>query len=312
MNSFTIFVTRRFGAQAQQALEAGASAHRLIIEGDDAALRSADIAFGQPNVTALVESSSLRWAHISSAGYTTYDRNEVKNALQARGAMLTNSSHVYDEPCAQHAAAMILALARQLPQCWDEQQKQLWKGGERRAQSFLLNEQTVLFLGFGAIGRLLAAMLAPYNMKMLALRRQPRGDEGIEVISEAQLDDALARADHIVNLLPENEATRGFVSAARIKGMKAGARYYSIGRGITTEQDALIAALNSGHLGAAYLDVMVPEPLPPEHPLWTTPNCFITPHSAGGHIGEELRLVQHFLNNLRSFEIGQELVDRVI
>ena len=139
--------------------------------------------------------------------------------------------------------------------------------------------------------------------------RQARdvGHEGILVEREVE-----AQADHVVNILPESDATRGYVSASRIAQMKPGARYYAIGRGATTEQDALLDALNSGHLGAAYLDVTTPEPLPPEHPLWNAPNCFITPHTAGGHRGEDVRLVQHFLNNLRAFERGEELTDRVI
>ena len=94
--------------------------------------------------------------------------------------------------------------------------------------------------------------------------------------------------------------------------MKPGAVFYNIGRGTTVDQDALGEALRSGRLRAAYLDVTDPEPLPPEHPLWTTPNCVITPHTAGGHDNEWTRLVQHFLANLRRHEAGQPLLDRVI
>ena len=94
--------------------------------------------------------------------------------------------------------------------------------------------------------------------------------------------------------------------------MKPGAAFYNVGRGTTVDQDALLAALQSGHLAAAWLDVTDPEPLPPAHPLWTTPNCYITPHSAGGHRTEPARLLQHFLGNLRLFERGETLNDRVI
>src|SRR4051812_38351010 len=117
MDSFTIFITRRFASDAQKMLEEGTAGHRLVFEGDSE-LREADIAFGQPDPAILMDSATLRWAHIISAGYTRYDRDDVRAALRSRGAMLTNSSSVYAEPCAQHAAAMILALARQLPQCW--------------------------------------------------------------------------------------------------------------------------------------------------------------------------------------------------
>jgi phosphoglycerate dehydrogenase-like enzyme len=126
------------------------------------------------------------------------------------------------------------------------------------------------------------------------------------------LNDALGRADHVVNILPDNASTRGYFSAARLARMKPGARFYNIGRGTTVDQGALIAFLESGHLASACLDVTDPEPLPPDHPLWTAPNCFLTPHSAGGHANEDERLVRHFLSNLAAFERGEPLADRVI
>jgi phosphoglycerate dehydrogenase-like enzyme len=94
--------------------------------------------------------------------------------------------------------------------------------------------------------------------------------------------------------------------------MKTGSCYYAIGRGTTTDQHALISALSARHLAAAYLDVTDPEPLPPEHELWNFPNCYITPHTSGGHENEPLRLVKHFVENLRRFETGTALVDRVL
>ena len=80
----------------------------------------------------------------------------------------------------------------------------------------------------------------------------------------------------------------------------------------TVDQHALSAALREGRLSAAYLDVTDPEPLPPEHPLWDTPNCLITPHVAGAHAGEDERLVRHFLDNLARFEAGDPLMDQVM
>jgi phosphoglycerate dehydrogenase-like enzyme len=96
-----------------------------------------------------------------------------------------------------------------------------------------------------------------------------------------------------------------------LESMKAGGCYYAIGRGTTTDQPALLRALSSGHLAAAYLDVTEPEPLPPDHELWSLANCYITPHSSGGHESEPLRLVKHFVENLRRFEAGTPLLDKV-
>jgi phosphoglycerate dehydrogenase-like enzyme len=111
--------------------------------------------------------------------------------------------------------------------------------------------------------------------------------------------------------LPESASTRHFFDSERFGQFKPGARYYNIGRGPTTDQEALRTALTSGHLAAAYLDVTDPEPLPPDHPLWSLPNCYITPHTGGGHVTEPIRTVQHFIDNLRLYERGEPLVDRV-
>ncbi len=91
--------------------------------GSDPLLEQADIALGQPDPKQIMNLPRLRWVHLTSAGYTRYDRPEIKSALRARGAILTNSSSVYAEPCAQHVLAMMLGFARQLPQCQDEQSR---------------------------------------------------------------------------------------------------------------------------------------------------------------------------------------------
>ena len=147
---------------------------------------------------------------------------------------------------------------------------------------------------------------------MIAVRRTPTGDEPIKTITEAELDKYLPTADHVVNILPANPQTKDFVNADRFAAMKRGAKYYTIGRGTTTDQDALLAALQTGQLSEAYLDVTNPEPLPSEHPLWKTPNCYITPHTAGGHANEQERLARLFLENLKRFAAEDELLDRIV
>ena len=97
-----------------------------------------------------------------------------------------------------------------------------------------------------------------------------------------------------------------------MRSLKPGAIVYNIGRGTTLDQSALSDLLNEGRLAAAYLDVTDPEPLPTDHPLWQTRNCFITPHTGGGHSTEKERHVKHFLENLRRFERGEQLLHRVL
>jgi phosphoglycerate dehydrogenase-like enzyme len=277
------------------------------------ALRTADIAFGYPEPEAVLNCERLRWIQLNSAGYTSYDHDQIKSGLVARGVALTNSSSVYDEPCAQHLLAMITGLARQLPAALDSQRSdRAWEMIPLRARSRLLNGQTVLMLGFGAIARRLVELLRPLHMNLMAVRRRVNGDESIHVADISQVDELLPLADHVVNILPANDQTKHFLNALRLASLKRGAIVYNIGRGSTIDQDALKQELDSGRLAAAYLDVVAPEPLPENHPLWTTRNCFITPHSGGGHSDEKERQINHFLNNLRRFERGEQLVNRVL
>lgn len=312
ISGLTIACNSTFDPDASALLQRETGPHRLLMSPGAGDLSDADVALGQPDPETVMASPRLRWVHITSAGYTRYDRDDFRAALRERGALFTNSSPVYDEPCAQHALAMLLTFARQLLPCYESQRTdQAWQTGPRRADSFLLNGQTVLLLGFGAIGRRLAQLLAPLDMRIIAVRRSVQGDEGIEAVTEAELERVLPLADHIVNILPDSTATRGHMDAGRFARMKPAAYFYNIGRGTTVDQDALLAALRSGQVAGAYLDVTDPEPLPPDHPLWMAPNCFITPHSAGGHRGEDERLVRHFLRNLRAFEQGGSLKGRV-
>lgn len=300
----------------------GARDHRLLLFDDRQdgltgeariGLETADVAFGSPAAQAVLDCNRLRWVQLNSAGYTAYDRDDIKQGLKKQGTVVTNSSAVYDEPCAQHLLAMITSLTRQLPAALDVQRTdRSWQMRSLRPASRLLNGQTVLLLGFGAIGHRLAELLQPLGMNLIAVRRKVNGSESIRVENVSRVEELLPVADHVVNILPANNETRHFLNASRLASLKRGAIVYNIGRGSTVDQHALLQELDNGRIAAAYLDVTDPEPLPPDHPLWTTPNCFITPHTAGGHANEKERQVKHFLNNLRCFERGEELLNRIV
>jgi phosphoglycerate dehydrogenase-like enzyme len=207
----------------------------------------------------------------------------------------------------------MLAHSRRLPQALASQAANAspeWF--QLRSDSVSLRGQSVVILGFGAIATLLVKLLAPFEMKITAMRRSPRGDEGVLVVTPEQLPAALATADHVINILPDNAASRNFINAACLAQMKPGVVFHNIGRGTTVDQDDLLAALRSGQIGAAWLDVTEPEPLPADHPLRAEPNCFITPHIAGGHRGESQTLINHFLRNLKNYTDGVELADRIM
>ena len=319
-----IWCNTKFAEPLMARLRSAVAPHELIPSGAqqasnlvgaerDILLERADVALGQPNPDQVLDIPRIKWVHLTTAGYTRYDTAKFRDGMKSRGGMLTNSSGVYDEPCAQHVLSMMMALARHLPEALrDQDGSRAWPYLPIRARSQLLNGQTAMLFGYGAIARRLTELLAPLHMNLIGVRRRPRGDEGIRVVTEDEADRILPEADHVLNLLPDAEKTKDYFDASRFARFKPSAIYYSIGRGSTTEQDALHSALEQNKFAAAYLDVTTPEPLPPDHPLWRAPNCFITPHTAGGHTTEFDRLADHFIANLRRYEKGEPLADRVI
>ncbi|WP_437791846.1 NAD(P)-dependent oxidoreductase [Sorangium sp. So ce693] len=294
-------------------LAAARSAKNLAVVAPDPLVLGAEVVFGQPHPDDVCAAPRLRWVHLSTAGYARYDVAAVRAALAARGAALTTSSGVYADPCAEHALAFLLSASRRLPECLENQLgPRGWPDASVRSRSALLRGRRVLLLGFGAIGRRLAELLAPFDVDLRVLRARPRGGETFRVVVREELGDAFAWADHVVSSLPEAEGTRRLVSAALLGRMRPDAWFYNVGRGITVDQAALLEALEARRIAGAYIDVTDPEPLPPEHPLWRAPGCTITPHTAGGRREEPMAQVEHFLANLRRFERGEPLVDRVI
>jgi phosphoglycerate dehydrogenase-like enzyme len=326
MNSapLTIWCNAHLGESAMSELRQRIAGHRLVLPAglqksnlavgaEDPLLNDADIAVGQPDPNQVMNLPRLKWVHLTTAGYTRYDRDDVRQAFRRRGAMMTNSSMVYAEPCAEHVFAMMMAMARRLPQSGaDQSGPRTWLTAERRIESHLLVSQSVLILGFGAIAMRLVELLAPFKMNVTAVRRKASGNEACRIIATEQTDEALPTADHVVNVLPANPSTENFLNARRLSLLKPSALLYNIGRGTTIEQSALLSVLQNKQIAGAYLDVTDPEPLPPGHALWSAPNCYITPHTAGGHSDEFERLVRHFADNFDRFLAGKDLNDRII
>ena len=307
-----------------QLLRVGLAGHELLLprtpavsvlakSDPDPQFAGAEIAFGQPDVQAINDSTRLKWIHISSSGVTRYDNPRFRALMAERNIPVSNSATVYAEPCAVHVFSFMLAQARILPSALQTRAAggtPAWS--KLREASSTLRGETVLILGYGCIGKRLAELLQPLGMAICGYRRQARGDEAVPIVSDSGLPAALRQAQHVVNILPESDHTRRFFDANRLAMLRPGAVFYNIGRGVTVDQAALVNALRSEQIKAAWLDVTDPEPLPADHPLWQEPNCFITPHVAGGQRGEFDLLVRHFLENLKHFIQGAPLVDRVM
>jgi len=289
-----------------------ATPSNLVAGAHDPVLEQADVAFGQPDPQQVVDSPNLKWVHLTSAGYTRYDTAAVREALANRGGILTNSSSVYDEPCAEHTLAFMMANARQLGEAFAVQSTTRgWPSSTIRIKSKLMFGQSVIIYGFGAIANRLVELLAPFKMNIVGVRRQPRGDEPIKMVTHDEAEKLLGGVDQVINILPASPETERYFDARRLSLINPQATYYNIGRGSTTDSAMLQAMLVDGKLAAAYLDVTDPEPLPPSDPLWTAPRCYITPHTAGGHAAEFEQLADHFAENLKRYHEGTTMRDVV-
>src|SRR5262249_8722039 len=140
----------------------------------DEGLAQAEVAFGQPDPDQMLRQENIRWVHLNSAGYTRYERDDLRQAFQKRGATLTNSSSVYANPCAQHILAMMLSANRHLPNSISAQTNKSWEWRTLRFDVATLTGQTVLIVGYGAIARRLVELLKPFGAQVIATRRRPR------------------------------------------------------------------------------------------------------------------------------------------
>jgi phosphoglycerate dehydrogenase-like enzyme len=197
------------------------------------------------------------------------------------GVALCNSRGAHDAAVAEWVLGAILAMQRRLPEHLGAQREGQWRdivrGGEWQPPGAGdLEGATVLIVGYGSIGAAVERRLEPFGVEVLRVARRAR--EGVE--SADRLPDLVGSADVVVLLVPLSEETSGFFDASMLAAMRPGALLVNAGRGQLVDQDSLLAALEHGRLRAA-LDVVDPEPLPSDHPLWRAPNLLLTPHIAG-------------------------------
>jgi len=167
-----------------------------------------------------------------------------------------------------------------------------------------LTGKTVVLVGYGAIGKEIERMLAPFDVEMKRVARNARTEPKVHAVSE--LDGLLPRADVVVLILPATEESRGLIGARQLGLMRQGALLVNAARGPVVDTDALVAALNSGRIRAA-LDVTDPEPLPEGHPLWSCPNLLITPHVGASTPEFSPRALKTAADELRRYMKGEPL-----
>ena len=279
-------------------------------DADYGEIAETDAIVGWCTPAAIAAAKNLQYLHIFSAGI---DRCASIPGIADRDLIATNSAKAASETIAEHGIALMLMMTRGLHLHHKNQMKGQWRGYTSRPNTIAVKGKTMLVLGLGGIGSQVAKRAHGLGMTVLGTRNSSRqGPDYVDYVGLADETNSLAaKADVIVNALPLTDSTRGTANAAFFDAMKEGAFYISVGRGGTTDTDALIAALESGNLAGAGLDVTDPEPLPEGHPLWDIPNVVISPHTAAGSGLSRENTMRLARENLRRYINGEKLLNVV-
>jgi D-2-hydroxyacid dehydrogenase (NADP+) len=261
----------------------------------------------------LEQAPKLRWVHSSAVAVETLCLPE----LFSRSIVVSNTRGVQAVPIAEHVLAVVLALAKQLPFVLENQRLGRWSQNEFIGDRlpWLLRGKTLGLIGVGTIGSTIAARARAFGMRVVAMRRRVghSTEDGLDAVhGPDQLADLLRQSDVLVIAAPLTPETMSLIGAKELAQMPKGAIVVNVGRAKILDTDALIDALKSGQIGGASLDVFSPEPLPPDHPLWSAPNVILTPHTSGFRQGHWEEVAALFAENLERFERGDELRFRVL
>lgn len=216
----------------------------------------------------------IEWVQLPSAGVDAYLPLFTGQPAD-RLPLWTSAKGAFSQPVAEHALMLTLALLRELPR---RARRRSWDTSRAGRSLFGLE---VLVVGAGGIAVALAALLAPFGVRLTVVRRETAPFDGASrVLTVDRLPEALRDADVVILAAASTPSTRHLIGAPELAGMRADAVLVNVARGALIDQDALAAALASGTISGAGLDVTDPEPLPAAHPLWKEPRCVITSHSA--------------------------------
>ncbi|MEU5630105.1 D-2-hydroxyacid dehydrogenase [Streptomyces rishiriensis] len=236
-----------------------------------------------------------RWVHTASAGVD----HVMCPELVASDTVVTNARGIFDEPIAEYVAALVLAMAKDLPRTWELQQRGRWLHRESRRVA----GGRAVVVGSGPIGRAIARTLKALGMTAAVVGRVPR--TGIH--GPQDLDRLLARADWVIAAAPLTEQTRGMFDTRRFGVMQPSARFVNVGRGQLVVEDALVRALERRWIAGAALDVVTEEPLAPDSPLWHVPGLLISPHMSGDTVGSSDELGAQFVELFERWAAGRPL-----
>ncbi len=254
----------------------------------------------------------LRFIQSISAGVDQYARD----ALGARGIRLASAQGANERAVAEHAIALILALARQLQFARDNQARHFWRGmiSDLTLREDELGGKTLLIVGLGRIGSRLATLARAFGMRVIGIKQNPLvGAQGADtVVGQDGLLEVLRQADFVALTCPLTKRTEGVIGSAALSAMKPSAYLINVARGRVVDEPALIAAMEQNRIAGAALDCAWDEPLPATSRLWTLPNVLITPHSAGETRRYEDNVIDLLLENLDRLWRGENTLKNQI
>jgi phosphoglycerate dehydrogenase-like enzyme len=256
----------------------------------------------------------LRWLQVPAVGVG----HLLYPAMVESPVIITNARGIRARAMAEHVIGVIIALARRFHAALGHQAAHEWaqdllEPGEPGAIR-TLHGRRLAIVGFGSIGREIAHLAAAFGLRISAIRRRaelPPPRHVDELLEPGRLDELLARSDIVVLAAPLTPATTRMIGRHELSLMKRGALIVNIGRGLLVDDEAMVEALRSGHLGGAALDVFTEEPLDRSSPYWDLPTAIVTPHTSGAMEDYWTPLVTLFSENLRRFEAGEPLLNTV-
>ncbi|MDR2619948.1 MAG: D-2-hydroxyacid dehydrogenase [Propionibacteriaceae bacterium] len=243
----------------------------------------------------------LKWVHTMAAGGGGQVRMAKLDPADLARITFTTSAGAHAKTLAEYAVFGVLCGAKELPKLQSLQREHVW--GTRWATKHI-DEMTICVVALGEIGRQVADYFLHMGAQVIGVNRSVREVPGVEVHGVDELAACAARSDAIINCLPGAVGTEKLISAEVLAAAKPGVIIVSLGRGSCIDEEAMIAGLQSGHIGYAALDVVAQEPLDPASPLWDLPNVLISPHTIALSAKEEDRVVDIFLENAHALIAG--------
>lgn len=251
------------------------------------------------------EARNLRWVHAASAGVDAVNVPELVD----RDVVITNTRGVLDGAIAEWVLGVLLLFVKDLHTTLRLQGSRRWQ----HRDSERLAGRRLLVIGAGSIGRAVARLCRAAGMRVEGVASRPRpGDAEFErVVGPDGLRAALADAELVVVCVPLTAETHGLIGRAELAALPPGARLVNVSRGPVVDEAALLAALRSGRLAGAALDVFAEEPLPADHPFWAMDQVVVSPHMAGDFAGWEEAFSAVFLDNYGRWRRGEPLANVV-